>query len=62
MCKYCEDMKSFYYSITNNYIQEVYIEKDGSITIACPTYFNEEGSVNFEINYCPICGKKLIKS
>lgn len=62
MCKYCEEMKSFYYSATNNYIQEVYMEEDGSLSIACPAFSDEEGDVNFKINYCPICGKKLEES
>ena len=57
-CQYCTQLKSLYFSEDHDNIREVYIELDGSISIShwCQ---DEMGGVNFEISYCPKCGRKL---
>lgn len=55
MCEYCEKSKSLHYD-ENGVIQEVYIESDKTLSITHPV---SEFSINIEIKYCPMCGKKL---
>ena len=62
MCKYCEELKSLYWNDKNDYIREVYIELDGTMAVSHPNFGTDEyQGVNFEINYCPMCGKSLIQ-
>ena len=58
LCKYCTQLKSLYFSNNHDNIREVYVELDGTMSIShwCQ---DEMGDVNFEINYCPMCGEKL---
>jgi len=60
-CEYCKNNKSLYFDSNNHNsnLREVYIEDDGNMTVIPYLYENTE-MVQMKINYCPICGKKLI--
>lgn len=60
MCKYCTELKSLYWNKNHDYVREVYVELDGTLSISTP-YFKDElyNGINFKINYCPMCGRKL---
>lgn len=61
MCDYCEKMKSIYWdgNKKKTFVQEVYIELDGTLTVS-PNYGDEDTEdINVKINYCPMCGEKL---
>lgn len=60
MCKYCEELKSLYWDLDHDYIREVYIELDGSMSVTPQQccYETYQG-INIQINYCPMCGRKL---
>ncbi len=72
-CNFCRNMKSIFYleKATGLSVKEVYIERDGSLSVTVcdgePTKeFLQELSaplpwsqINIEINYCPMCGKRL---
>jgi len=56
-CEYCQGSKSLYYSADNDYIREVYIEEDGTLSVFNPLDIMQ--SVSLEISYCPKCGRKI---
>ncbi len=61
MCEYCEQKESIHYS-EKDYIQELYIEEDKTLTVQGPLDrfdLYADNSVTIIINYCPICGRKL---
>lgn len=57
-CNYCNSSKSLHYD-KDGVISEIYIESDKTLSVTHPL---PEFSVNIKINYCPICGKKLVKN
>lgn len=64
-CPYCRENKSLIVD-EKNYIKEVYLELDSTLTIETTIYdddyeFPLPHSVNFSINFCPKCGAKLTK-
>lgn len=60
-CEYCTQLKSLYENKDHDYIREVYVELDGTISVSCPCFQDEiYDGVNFKINYCPMCGRELL--
>ena len=61
MCEYCKKSKSLYYDKGNPIIREVYIELDGTMSVASHISDNHtmHYGINFKINYCPMCGRKI---
>ena len=61
MCKYCEDKRENPDMPSNNYDFEVDIDSDGlNIYVAMGNnYEAQSGSAIIDINFCPMCGRKL---
>ncbi len=61
MCKYCEGKTSIYRDRKNDWIREVYIELEGSLTVtpANVDIYDNCKDINLKINYCPMCGNKV---
>lgn len=62
MCEYCKENKSLYFDSKNNNpnLREVYVENDGNMTVT-PYLYSDTETVQIKINYCPMCGEKLMK-
>lgn len=71
-CEYCEKFKSLYWYKDeeggNDWIREVYVEGDGSISVISQgdfwtgsedSYPDTTGNASIEINFCPMCGRYL---
>ena len=71
MCDFCEKGKKFSTNYIDVIFQKVLPMKNNQVLIkikGCPKYSECVGkdlmqSINniFEINYCPMCGRKLVK-
>jgi len=62
-CDYCTKNKSLYFDskCNNPNLREVYIEDDGDMTVM-PYLCDATESVQIKINYCPMCGKELLRT
>lgn len=61
-CEYCKSLKNLYFNPKNDYIGEIYIKLDGTMTVLYSpliTGDNLDIGINFEINFCPKCGRRL---
>lgn len=66
MCGCCSENESLFYrksDVKNDLDRlELYIESDGSMMISHQNaYTFEQENINLKINYCPMCGRKLVK-
>ena len=62
MCDYCDKMESLHWD-DRGIIREVYIEADASLTVNIDSYDDDDDdSCNISINFCPMCGERLVKS
>ena len=59
MCEYCKDTESIYWNPNDreSFIREIYIEQDETMTVT--SNYSSSNSINLQLNYCPMCGKKL---
>lgn len=57
MCKYCEQGENLHHNAVEMYIQKM----DNNTTVLNVDYYGyeENGGAEFEIQFCPFCGKKL---
>lgn len=64
MCKYCDEGESIYFDEKTNFVREIIIEDDKTLSIFT-NWLGEDltmyADLNIEINYCPMCGAKIGK-
>lgn len=59
MCKYCDLVSGDEIDIGDNQNQTLYIERHNNNFSISTHLYNSEEEDETDINYCPMCGRKL---
>lgn len=63
MCDWCDNINEKSHVVNSNYVNTWYIclTEQGKQAYLFHKIFNRDGADGIKINYCPNCGRKLIK-